>query len=151
MVNAARLLGPSIAGLVIAAFSEGWCFLIDGVSYIAVIASLLLMKLQPHAEKPEPKAVLHQLKEGWNYVFHSVPIRSLLLLLALVSLVGMPYTVLMPIFAGSVLHGGPHTLGFLMAAAGVGALVSTFFWPREKACWASAASSPSRHACSALV
>jgi MFS family permease len=132
MVNAARLLGPSIAGLVIAAFSEGWCFLIDGVSYIAVIASLLLMRLQPHAEKPEPKAVLHQLKEGWNYVFHSVPIRSLLLLLALVSLVGMPYTVLMPIFAGSVLHGGPHTMGFLMAAAGVGALISTFLLAARK-------------------
>src|SRR6185437_3886770 len=83
----------------------------------------LLMRLQPHAEKPEPKAVLHQLKEGWNYVFHSVPIRSLLLLLALISLVGMPYTVLMPIFAGTVLHGGAHTLGFLMAASGVGALI----------------------------
>lgn len=132
MVNAARLLGPSIAGLVIAAFSEGWCFLIDGVSYIAVIASLLLMRIQRREEKQEPKAVLHQLKEGWNYVFHSVPIRSLLLLLALVSLVGMPYTVLMPIFAGSVLHGGPHTLGFLMAAAGVGALVSTFLLAARK-------------------
>jgi MFS family permease len=75
---------------------------------------------------------LHELKEGWNYVLHSVPIRSVLLLLALVSLVGMPYTILMPIFAGSVLHGGPHTLGFLMGAAGVGALISTFLLATRK-------------------
>jgi MFS family permease len=132
MVNAARLLGPSIAGLVIAAFSEGWCFLIDGVSYIAVIISLLAMRIQPRSAQKERKAVLHQLNEGWNYVRHSVPIRSVLLLMALVSLVGMPYMVLMPIFAGSVLHGGPHTLGFLMGAAGVGALISTFLLASRK-------------------
>ncbi|HEY1461807.1 MAG TPA: MFS transporter [Terriglobales bacterium] len=132
MVNAARLLGPSIAGIVIAAFSEGWCFLIDGVSYIAVIISLLMMKVQPHEEPKEALALGHQLKEGWNYVFHSIPIRSVLLLMALISLVGMPYMVLMPIFAGSVLHGGPHTLGFLMGAAGVGALVSTFLLAARK-------------------
>jgi MFS family permease len=132
MVNAARLLGPSIAGLVIAAFGEGWCFLIDGFSYIAVIASLLMMKIQLRAVPEEPKNVLYQLKEGWNYVLRSIPIRSVLLLLALVSLVGLPYIVLMPIFAGSVLHGGPHTLGFLMGAAGVGALVSTFLLAARK-------------------
>jgi MFS family permease len=132
MVNAARLLGPSIAGLVIAALSEGWCFLIDGISYIAVIASLLLMKIHRRPASGETKAVVYQLKEGWNYVLHSVPIRSVLLLLALVSLVGMPYTVLMPIFAGKVLHGGPHTLGFLMGAAGVGALISTFLLAARK-------------------
>lgn len=124
MVNAARLIGPSIAGLVIAAVGEGYCFLLDGLSYVAVIISLLLMRITPLSQPAIKKAVLHDLREGWSYVTHSVPIRSVLLLLALVSLMGMPYTVLMPIFAGSVLHGGPHTLGFLMGAAGVGALIS---------------------------
>jgi MFS family permease len=126
MVNAARLIGPSIAGLVIAAVGEGYCFLIDGFSYVAVILSLLLMRIAPVSQPVRAKAVLHDLHEGWSYVRNSVPIRSVLLLLALVSLMGMPYTVLMPIFAGSILHGGPHTLGFLMGAAGVGALISAF-------------------------
>ncbi len=126
MVNAARLIGPSVAGLVIAAVGEGYCFLIDGFSYIAVIISLLLMRIAPVSQPSHTKAVLHDLREGWSYVTRSVPIRSVLLLLALVSLMGMPYTVLMPIFAGRVLHGGPHTLGFLMGAAGVGALISAF-------------------------
>src|SRR6185295_18991578 len=103
---------------------EGWCFTLDAVSYLAVIASLLLMRLAPWQRKtPIGARVLPQLREGWRYVAGSAPIRSILLLLALVSLVGMPYTVLMPIFASSVLHGGPHTLGFLMAATGVGALL----------------------------
>ncbi len=122
MVNLARLLGPSIAGVVIAAVGEGWCFLVDGISYIAVIISLLLMLIAiPQPVKPR-RAILQELAEGWGYAFQSVPIRSILLLLALVSLVGMQYTVLMPIFAAKVLHGGPHTLGFLMGASGVGAL-----------------------------
>src|SRR3954469_3811334 len=123
MVNATRLLGPSIAGVVIAAVGEGYCFLIDGISYIAVIASLLAMTLIHFRHPRKDQDMLRELTEGWNYVTRSVPIRSLLLLLALVSLVGMPYTVLMPIFAAQVLHGGPHTLGFLMGASGVGALV----------------------------
>jgi MFS family permease len=122
MVNMARLIGPSLAGVVIALFGEGYCFLIDGFSYLAVIASLLLMHLRRQEQRPVRTNMLAELKEGWVYVSGSAPIRALLLLLALVSLVGMPYTVLMPIFAGSVLHGGPHTLGFLMAASGVGAL-----------------------------
>jgi MFS family permease len=124
MVNAARLVGPSMAGIIIAVVGEGYCFLIDGFSYIAVIVSLLLM--QNIVAQPRPatrRRVTEELKEGWNYALHSVPIRSLLLLLALTGLVGMPYTVLMPIFAGTVLHGGPHTLGFLMGACGVGALM----------------------------
>lgn len=122
MVNAARLIGPSIAGVIIAAVGEGYCFLIDGFSYIAVIVSLLLMRIVVQQERPQSKAILHNLREGWTYAIRSVPIRSILLLLAVVSVVGMPYTILMPIFAGSVLHGGPNTLGFLMAAVGVGAL-----------------------------
>jgi MFS family permease len=124
MVNAARLIGPSIAGLVIAISSEGYCFLVDGISYITVVVSLLAMRITPSPHPVRHKAVLHDLREGWNYVAHFVPIRSVLLLLALSSLVAMPYSTLMPIFAGSVLHGGPHTFGFLMGASGVGALIS---------------------------
>lgn len=126
MVNMARLVGPSIAGIIIAAVGEGYCFLIDGVSYLAVIASLLLMHVTGSRPQRVAKNTLTELAEGWQYVSRFTPIRSILLLLALVSLMGMPYTVLMPIFAASILHGGPHTLGFLMGAAGVGALISAF-------------------------
>jgi MFS family permease len=132
MVNAARLLGPSIAGVIIAAVGEGYCFLIDGFSYLAVIASLLAMRIVAVQQRSAKKAILQELKEGWSYVIHFVPIRSILLLLSLVSLVGMQYTVLMPIFAGQVLHGGPHTLGFLMGASGVGALAGAMFLATRK-------------------
>jgi MFS family permease len=126
MVNMARLIGPSVAGVIIAAVGEGYCFLIDGISYLAVIASLLLMRVSGSRPQRSAKNTLTELAEGWQYVSRFAPIRSILLLLALVSLMGMPYTVLMPIFAGSILHGGPHTLGFLMGAAGVGALTAAF-------------------------
>src|ERR1041384_1945298 len=123
MVNAARLLGPSIGGVIIAAVGEGWCFTLDGISYIAVIASLLAMRVTPRmTEQIKEKNMLTQLREGWRYAAGFAPIRALLLLLAIVSLVGMPYTVLMPVFANDILHGGPNTLGILMAASGVGAL-----------------------------
>jgi MFS family permease len=125
MVNMARLIGPSIAGIIIAAVGEAYCFLIDGISYLAVIASLLAMQIKVQEHRPAGD-MRRELREGWAYVAQSVPIRSILLLLALISLVGMPYTVLMPIFAGKILHGGPHTLGFLMAASGVGALAGAF-------------------------
>ncbi len=124
MVNLARLIGPSLAGAVIALSGEGFCFLIDGISYIAVIVSLLAMRLQTGAMKPAVHSMLGQLKEGWAYVSGFVPVRTILLLFAVVSLMGWPFTVLMPIFAGEVLRGGPHTLGFLMGAVGIGALVS---------------------------
>src|SRR3954469_3099660 len=104
MVNMARLIGPSIAGVIIAAVGEGYCFLIDGVSYLAVIASLLLMRVSGSRPQRVAKKTLTELAEGWQYVSRFAPIRSILLLLALVSLMGMPYTVLMPIFAGSILH-----------------------------------------------
>jgi len=123
LVNAARLIGPSIAGLVIAGFGEGYCFLIDGFSYMAVIVSLLAMRVAMRQTAESHESVLSELREGWDYVCGFHPIWSILLLLALVSLVGMPYTTLMPIFAGKILHGGAHTLGFLMAASGVGALI----------------------------
>ena len=124
MVNLARLLGPSMAGAVIALSGEGYCFLIDGISYLAVIASLLAMRLTPEEAKRISGSMLVQLKEGWTYVSGFAPVRTILLLFALVSLMGWPFTVLMPIFAGTILKGGPHTLGFLMGAVGIGALVS---------------------------
>ena len=124
MVNLARLVGPSLAGAVIAISGEGYCFLIDGVSYLAVILSLALMRVHAAAIKHSADSMLVQFQEGWRYVSSSAPIRTILLLFALVSLMGWPFTVLMPIFAGKILHGGPHTLGFLMGAVGVGALVS---------------------------
>jgi len=122
LVNAARLIGPSVAGLIIAAVGEGYCFLIDGFSYMAVITSLLAMILTPHLPEHKHDSVLSEWREGWKYVIGFQPIWSILLLLALISLVGMPYTTLMPIFAGRILHGGAHTLGFMMGAVGVGAL-----------------------------
>jgi len=124
MVNVARLIGPSLAGILIAATSEGWCFLIDGISYIAVIASLLMMRLHTPEVKRKATSMLTELTVGWTYVSEFLPIRTILLLFAVISLMGMPFVVLMPIFAKVVLHGGAHTLGFLMAAMGLGALVS---------------------------
>jgi MFS family permease len=133
MVNAARLLGPSVGGLVIAAVGEGWCFMIDAVSYVAVIASLLAMKVTPRmTERIKEANVLRQLKEGFGYAARFAPIRKVLVLLALVSLVGMPYTVLMPVFADEILRGGPNTLGLLMAASGVGALAGAMFLAARK-------------------
>ena len=124
MVNVARLIGPSLAGILIAATNEGWCFLVDGISYIAVIASLLMMRVPSTVEAHSGTSMLAQLHEGWNYVAGFAPIKTILLLFALLSLMGWPFMVLMPIFAAQVLHGGPHTLGFLMGAVGVGSLIS---------------------------
>lgn len=124
IVNIARLIGPALAGLVIAAVGEGWCFAIDGVSYVAVVVSLLMMHVTRAESRRITVSMLEQLKEGWSYVTTFKPIRTILQLFALISLMGMPFMVLMPIFAAQVLHGGPHTLGFLTGASGVGALIS---------------------------
>ena len=134
MVNAARLLGPSIGGVIIAAVGEGWCFMLDGISYLAVIGSLLAMTISPAvvAQMKRKANLFEQFREGWKYVTGSPPISKILLLLAFVSLVGMPYTVLMPIFANKILQGGPNTLGFLMAASGIGALSGAAFLASRK-------------------
>jgi MFS family permease len=121
--NAARLVGPAIAGAVVAAVGEGYCFLIDGISYIAVIVGLLAMKLAKDERPRSDKHVWHEITEGWKYVTGSAPIRTILIFLAVIGIVGAPYTVLTPMIAGQILRGGAHTLGFLMAASGVGALV----------------------------
>ncbi len=122
MVNSARLVGPSIAGVIIAWVGEGWCFLADGVSYLAVIASLAAMRVVAQPGPATGKRVLQDLADGLRYAFGFPPIRAALLIMALVSLMGMPYTVLLPVIAERTLHGGPHTLGFLMGASGMGAL-----------------------------
>ena len=124
LANGARLIGPAIAGLVIAAWGEGGCFLIDGLSYLAVITSLLMMRIQPLANQPNKARMLEQMREGWQYVSGFRPVRAILLLLALLALMGFPYSILLPVFAGQVLHGGPATLGWLTAASGIGALGS---------------------------
>jgi MFS family permease len=124
MANGSRLIGPAIAGIVIAAAGEGWCFLLDGLSYFAVIASLLMMRIPPMKIRRIAASMFDQMREGWNYVHTFRPIRTILLLFALLSLMGWPYSVLLPIFAGQVLHGGAHTLGWLTGASGIGALVS---------------------------
>jgi MFS family permease len=124
IVNMARLVGPALAGFIIGIVGEGYCFAIDGVSYLAVIASLAMMHVHAAPAKRAVGSMLEQLKEGWAYVSGFRPIRTILLLFALLSLMGMPFMVLMPIFASNVLHGGPDTLGFLLGASGVGAFIS---------------------------
>ena len=114
MVNRARLVGPSSTGAVIALSGEGYCFLIDGISCLAVIASLGAMRLKSRKVNRTADFMLAQLKEGWTSVSSFAPIRPILLLFALVALMGWPFTILMPIFAAKILRGGPHTLGFLM-------------------------------------
>ena len=127
MVNASRIVGPSIGGILIAAFGEGWCFMLDAISYVAVIASLLMMTVVRTEREPRTTRAVDELRAGWDYVTHSHPIRIALMMLALVSIMGMPYTVLMPVIASAVLHGGAHTLGFLMTASGMGALLGALY------------------------
>jgi MFS family permease len=127
MVNGSRIIGPSIGGVLIAAFGEGWCFMIDAISYIAVIGSLFAMTVsRAHPAKTQTSAI-DELRAGFSYVTRFPPMWSALLLLAVVATMGMPYTVLMPAIAASVLHGGAHTLGFLMTASGVGALIGALY------------------------
>jgi len=132
LVNSARLIGPSLAGLLIAVLGEGVCFLINAASYLAVILAIGAMRLRPAKPRQNRKHVLHELREGVGYAVGSAPIRSILILIALMGLVGMPYTVLLPVFAREILQGGAHTFGFLMAAAGLGALASTIFLASRK-------------------
>lgn len=123
MFNGARVVGPAIAGLLVAAIGEGWCFFLNGVSYVAVVMGLLLMNPRPGPRSASEGSPLSRIAEGFGFVARVAPIRDLLLLLGLISLSGMPYAVLMPIFADQVLHAGVRGLGILMGASGVGALV----------------------------
>ena len=131
MVNLAKLAGPTLAGFIVAALGEGMCFLINSISYLAVIVSLLLMRTSPRVS-PKKAPVLQQLKTGFQYSFGFAPIKYIILLLSLVSLTAIPYMVLMPVFARDILHGGAETLGFLMGSAGVGALIGAVYLASRK-------------------
>ena len=122
MVNGARIVGPAVAGILVASIGEGWCFFANGTSYIAVITGLLLMRVAGGGARLRTSA-LKQVTDGFRFVAHTPPIRALLLLLGLMSLMGMPYAVLMPIFAAQILHSGARGLGLLMGATGTGALI----------------------------
>src|SRR5438105_1969088 len=123
MLNGARVIGPAVAGIVVATVGEGWCFLINGLSYLAVIVGLLFITAGnqvPHEHEGSP---MQTIIEGFRFVLHTRPVRALLILLGVVSLMGMPYSVLMPIFAEQILHGGARGLGILMGFSGIGALL----------------------------
>ncbi len=131
MVNMARLVGPALAGLVIARTNEGFCFLIDGLSYIAVIGSLLMMRVKPHVQKARTESALQSLKSGLNYINNFKPIRSILLMMGFISLTGMSYMTLMPVIVGN-LHGTAGTQGTLMMGSGVGALAGALYLASKK-------------------
>jgi MFS family permease len=122
MFNGARIIGPAIAGILVAKIGEGWCFFGNGLSYVAVIIGLLMMRVERPARRASTASPWTHLLEGFRFVRHTAPIRAILLLLGLVSLVAMPYSILMPIFADKILRGGARGLGILMGATGVGAL-----------------------------
>jgi len=127
MFNGARLVGPAMAGIIIASFGEGICFLLNGLSFLAVIFVLLMIKVDLKKIQPKKEHFLKGLKDGFSYAFGFAPIKYILFLVSLVSLTGMSYAILMPIFAKEILKGGPMTLGFLMGASGIGALCGTIY------------------------
>jgi len=127
LFNGARLIGPAVGGILIAVAGEGICFTINGITYLAVIFCLISMKLNPLKINKSETRVISDLREGFSYSIGYAPIRYLLLLIAVVSLVGLPYTVLLPVFAAEILPGGADTLGFLMTASGAGALIGTLY------------------------
>jgi MFS family permease len=129
--NVARLIGPAVAGAIIAAAGEGMCFILNGVSFITVIWALLLMKLNKHVETAQSNPV-KELKEGFNYVIHSVSLRNIIILMAVISLTGSAVLVLLPVFAKDILHGGPQTFGFLTGAVGLGALLGALYMASRK-------------------
>jgi MFS family permease len=132
LVNAGRLIGPTIAGILVATVGEGICFTLNSLSYLAVIVALVAMRINPRPKSAHARHLLHELQDGVAYAFGFAPIRSILLLVAIVSIMGMPYAVLVPVFARDILHGGAHTFGFLMTAAGAGALAGTLFLASRK-------------------
>ena len=132
LFNLARLLGPSLAGIVIAAVGEGLCFLLNGLSYFSIIVALKAMRLPPVTEERHPSPALAGIRQGLAYAWQIRPIRDILTLLCCLSLLGLPYVVMMPVFAREVLHGGPKTLGFLMGATGIGALAGSMLLAARK-------------------
>ena len=131
MINAARIVGPGLAGIVVAKMGEGVCFMINGVSYLAVIVALLAMKLPARSPSAKQLSLAHSLVEGVRYVLATVPIRDILLLLGLVGFMGMPYITLMPVFAAKVHGSGADALGLMLGAVGFGALIGALFLARR--------------------
>jgi MFS family permease len=127
MVNGARLVGPSIAGIIIDIVGEAICFFVNGLSFLFVIAALLAMRIAPRPRRGAHGSVMGGLREGFVYSFGFAPVRAILVLVAMTGLVGMPYVVLLPIFAGDILHGDVRTFGFLAGASGVGALCGSLY------------------------
>jgi len=123
MMNGARIIGPAVAGILVSLVGEGWCFLLNGFSYLAVIIGLLFIRAGNTPPHDHQGSRIDAIVEGFRFALHTKPVRSILLLLGVVSLMGMPYSVLMPIFADDILHGGPKGLGLLMGFAGIGALI----------------------------
>jgi MFS family permease len=132
MVNAARLVGPSIAGILIATIGEGWCFFLNSISYIAVVGSLIKMKVVPAIKKSEQRKILEDITEGFKYSFGFPPIKYLVGLLAIVSLFGSSITLLAPVVAIEMLQGDSSTFGFLMSAFGLGALIGAGYLLNKK-------------------
>ena len=132
MINGARMVGPAVAGVLVASIGEGWCFLANGVSYLAVIAGLLMMTGIAETHASRVGSTIGSIIEGFRYVERTRPVRALLLVVGLVSLLGVPYAVLMPIFADQILHGGPRGLGMLMGASGFGALMGALLLAAKK-------------------
>ena len=130
--NSARLIGPSVGGIIIAVVGEGICFLWNGLSFLSVIFCLLAMRIREVPSNHGESHMLRELKEGFSYTFNFMPLRDIMILLAVISLVGMPYTVLMPVFSADVLKGGADTLGYLLGAVGLGALAGTIFLASKK-------------------
>ncbi len=124
MFNGARLVGPALAGITVAAFGEGICFLLNALSFLAIIVALLAMRIKPRARKRATGRPFEDFKEGFRYAFSFMPIRYYILIVTTMTLLGTQHTTLMPVFAKDVLHGGAHTLGFLVSASGIGALLS---------------------------
>jgi MFS family permease len=132
MFNGARLVGPSIAGLLISIVGEATCFFLNGISFLAIVVALLAMNVLERKRVSEPLPFFQGLRDGYRYTFGFAPTRYIILLLALTSMMGMPHLVLMPVFARDILHGGPHTLGFLMGASGIGALIGALYLASKK-------------------
>jgi MFS family permease len=132
MFNGARMVGPAIAGVLVASIGEGWCFFANAVSYIAVLTGLFMMQDVAGPNRVRPASNLAHIAAGYRFIVTTAPVRALLLLLGIMSLVAMPYSVLMPVFAGKILHGGPSALGVLMGASGVGALCGALLLASRK-------------------
>ena len=132
LINSARFIGPTLGGIIIALVGEGWCFLLNGVSFLAVIGALMAMRVDRFHRKPTDSSILHDLKEGFRYAFNFVPIRYMLLLVGITGFFGLPFQVFMPVYAKDILGGGAVLLGILSGAMGAGALVGAFYLASRK-------------------